>query len=92
MDAGSVVEFDHPHVLLQNRDGMLFDLVKKTGPGVSDTLKKVAQENYEARKSNAAQSQKPKAVQPGGSVQSQRDNATQPLRDSDEEEESPRNG
>ncbi|KAG5892952.1 hypothetical protein JTB14_015003 [Gonioctena quinquepunctata] len=49
MDAGLAIEFDHPHLLLQNRDGIFFDMVKKTGPGVADKLRKIAEENYKAR-------------------------------------------
>nr|CAI5826421.1 unnamed protein product [Callosobruchus analis] len=44
MDAGQAVEYAHPHILLQQRDGFFYELVRKTGPGVSDRLKKVAQE------------------------------------------------
>ncbi|KAF7996687.1 hypothetical protein HCN44_002333 [Aphidius gifuensis] len=31
MDAGTVVEFDHPHVLLQNPDGALSSMLKNSG-------------------------------------------------------------
>ncbi|KAI2474040.1 Putative multidrug resistance-associated protein lethal(2)03659-like Protein [Diabrotica virgifera virgifera] len=46
LDNGLLIEFDHPHILLQNREGLLSEMVKKTGPGVSDHLKVVAKENY----------------------------------------------
>ncbi|KAJ8979912.1 hypothetical protein NQ317_005348 [Molorchus minor] len=32
MSAGSMLEFDHPYVLLQNSDGHLYQLVQQTGP------------------------------------------------------------
>lgn len=44
MDAGQMVEFDHPHILLQNKEGFFSELVRKTGPGVSEQLKKMAKE------------------------------------------------
>lgn len=54
MDAGTVVEFDHPHVLLQNRNGFLFSMVQQTGKGMIDTLITKAKKSYddmEARQS-----------------------------------------
>lgn len=44
MDAGEVNEFDEPHILLQNPDGIFTDMVKKTGPGTADVLKNIAKE------------------------------------------------
>ncbi|CAH1104174.1 unnamed protein product [Psylliodes chrysocephalus] len=46
LDAGQLIEFDHPHILLQNKDGVLSDMVRKTGPGVSDRLRDIAKDNY----------------------------------------------
>ncbi|CAG9860600.1 unnamed protein product [Phyllotreta striolata] len=46
LDAGQLIEFDHPHVLLQNPNGILTDMVRKTGPGVSDRLRDIAKENF----------------------------------------------
>ncbi|GFG33086.1 hypothetical protein Cfor_12110, partial [Coptotermes formosanus] len=54
MDAGTMVEFDHPHVLLQNKNGFLFNMVQQTGKGMIDTLTKRAKKSYddiEARQS-----------------------------------------
>lgn len=44
MDAGRVVEFDHPHNLLKNKDGFLYSMVKETGPYTADSLHAVAAE------------------------------------------------
>ncbi|XP_014296337.1 probable multidrug resistance-associated protein lethal(2)03659 [Microplitis demolitor] len=49
MDAGSAVEFDHPHILLQNEDGYLSKMVKETGVTMIEALKNVAKQNYELR-------------------------------------------
>ncbi|KAF7996691.1 hypothetical protein HCN44_002337 [Aphidius gifuensis] len=46
MDAGTVVEFDHPHVLLQNPDGALTSMINETGKATADALKILAQDNY----------------------------------------------
>jgi hypothetical protein len=35
-------EFDHPHLLLQNKNGFLFDMVQQTGKGMIETLTKKA--------------------------------------------------
>ncbi|KAH0554301.1 probable multidrug resistance-associated protein lethal(2)03659 [Cotesia glomerata] len=47
MDAGSVVEFDHPYILLGNESGYLSKMVNETGAMMKETLKNVAQQNYE---------------------------------------------
>lgn len=44
MDAGSVVELDHPHVLLQKKKGILTGMVDRTGAGMAENLKKIARE------------------------------------------------
>lgn len=46
MDAGTMVEFDHPHLLLQNQHGFLFGMVQQTGPHMADGLAKIAEQNY----------------------------------------------
>ncbi|XP_057667980.1 probable multidrug resistance-associated protein lethal(2)03659 isoform X2 [Diorhabda carinulata] len=48
MDGGRMIEYDHPHVLIQN-NGLLAEMVKKTGPGISDRLKIIAKENFQMR-------------------------------------------
>lgn len=44
MDAGRMVEFDHPHMLLQNADGILRGMVDQTGRGMAETLSRVAKQ------------------------------------------------
>lgn len=50
MDAGEAIEFDVPHLLMQNSDGMLRKLVDKTGAQTSRMLKEIAEESYKIRK------------------------------------------
>ncbi|KAJ8920888.1 hypothetical protein NQ315_015681 [Exocentrus adspersus] len=52
MDAGEAVEFDHPHLLLQKKNGYFSEMVKKTGPGMSDTLIRIARESYQTRQNS----------------------------------------
>ncbi|XP_063977971.1 probable multidrug resistance-associated protein lethal(2)03659 [Diachasmimorpha longicaudata] len=49
MDAGQVVEFDHPHILLQDETGYLSSMVKETGKMMQNVLTAVAKQNYELR-------------------------------------------
>jgi hypothetical protein len=35
-------EFDHPHVLLQNKNGFLFNMVQQTSKGMIEALTKKA--------------------------------------------------
>jgi ATP-binding cassette subfamily C (CFTR/MRP) protein 4 len=46
MEAGRAAEFDHPHVLLQNTEGILYGLVRQTGKGMAENLMKIAEESY----------------------------------------------
>ncbi|KAF2886602.1 hypothetical protein ILUMI_19571 [Ignelater luminosus] len=46
MDAGSMVEYDHPHRLLQHTDGYLYNMVAQTGPAMAAQLHTVAEETY----------------------------------------------
>lgn len=50
MDAGKMVEFDHPHNLLKNKDGFLFKMVEQTGRATADLLHSVAEEVIETMK------------------------------------------
>lgn len=50
MDAGQVIEYDVPHLLMQKSDGMLRKLVDKTGAQTSRMLKEIAEENYKCKK------------------------------------------
>jgi len=44
MDAGKMVEFDHPHNLLKNKDGFLYKMVDQTGRATAELLHSVAAE------------------------------------------------
>ncbi|KAF0769822.1 putative multidrug resistance-associated protein lethal(2)03659 isoform X4 [Aphis craccivora] len=46
MDAGKMVEFDHPHNLLKNKDGFLYKMVDQTGKATAELLHSVAAESY----------------------------------------------
>ncbi|XP_076255687.1 putative multidrug resistance-associated protein lethal(2)03659 isoform X3 [Rhynchophorus ferrugineus] len=51
MDAGTMIEFDHPYVLLQKQDGVLYGMVQQTGRSMAENLLKIAKENYETNAS-----------------------------------------
>ncbi|KAH9643580.1 hypothetical protein HF086_011361 [Spodoptera exigua] len=42
LDAGRLMEFDHPHVLLQNKKGYFRKMVSETGPSMASHLHKLA--------------------------------------------------
>lgn len=44
MDAGEMVEFDHPHNLLANKTGFLYKMVEQTGPANAELLHGIALE------------------------------------------------
>ncbi|KAK4880306.1 hypothetical protein RN001_008452 [Aquatica leii] len=46
MDAGSLVEFDHPHVLLKNKNGHFYKMVEQTGKYMGNALTNIARSNY----------------------------------------------
>lgn len=46
MDIGTMVEFDHPHILLKNKNGFLYKMVEQTGPNNAEFLHNVALESY----------------------------------------------
>lgn len=46
MEAGSIREFDHPHTLLQNENGLLRDMVEATGADEQDMLCRMAKDKY----------------------------------------------
>ncbi|XP_011494146.1 PREDICTED: multidrug resistance-associated protein 4-like [Ceratosolen solmsi marchali] len=50
MDRGRLVEFDHPHILLQNEYGQFTSLVKETGRAMYEQLFKVASQAYYAKR------------------------------------------
>jgi len=46
MEAGIMVEFDHPHILLQNKDGHFYNMVQETGHIMAEQLSRIAHECY----------------------------------------------
>lgn len=50
MDSGTLVEFDHPHILLQHPSGFLFKMVEQTGKQSAKLLHNIAAINYELSK------------------------------------------
>lgn len=42
MDAGKMVEFEHPYNLLKNKKGYLYKMVQQTGQATSDVLHSIA--------------------------------------------------
>ena len=46
MDAGTIVEFDHPHVLLENESSLFSNMVQQTGMAMSQQLLDAAKEAY----------------------------------------------
>ncbi|CAH1738397.1 unnamed protein product [Aphis gossypii] len=46
MNAGTVVEFDHPYILLKNKDGYFHKLVEQTGQSTAQSLMTLAYESY----------------------------------------------
>jgi len=44
MDTGKLVEFDHPHHLLQNKEGAFYKMVEQTGHETADLLHRLAAE------------------------------------------------
>lgn len=44
VDAGSIVEFDHPFNLLKNKGGFFYNMVEETGQNAAELLKRVATE------------------------------------------------
>ena len=46
LSAGKIREFDAPHVLLLNDQGLLARMVEQTGPAESQRLRRIAAEKY----------------------------------------------
>jgi len=44
MDAGTMVEFDHPHNLLKDKNGFFYKMVEQTGPTTAELLHSAASE------------------------------------------------
>ncbi|KAI2474047.1 ATP-binding cassette sub-family C member 4 [Diabrotica virgifera virgifera] len=47
MDAGQISEFDHPHLLLQNKNGVFYSMVAETGRTTAEQLRKIASDSYQ---------------------------------------------
>lgn len=47
MDMGTVVEFNHPHILLQNQKGTFYKMVAEMGKSTIEQFKKIAKISYE---------------------------------------------
>ncbi|XP_068629128.1 ATP-binding cassette sub-family C member 4-like [Battus philenor] len=50
LDAGRMMEYDHPHILLQNKKGYFHKMVAETGPAMTSMLHKLAKESYKDMK------------------------------------------
>nr|CAD7197500.1 unnamed protein product [Timema douglasi] len=46
MDAGNVVELDHPYLLMENKNGFLYNMVQETGKSMAETLYKMAESRH----------------------------------------------
>lgn len=55
MDAGKVVEFDEPYILLQNTSGFFYSMVKQTGPQFEKSLHSLAKKAHQERVKESAE-------------------------------------
>jgi ATP-binding cassette subfamily C (CFTR/MRP) protein 4 len=46
MDAGKVIEFDHPYNLLKNSNGFFYEYIHKGGKNMAEKLMSMAEKNY----------------------------------------------
>nr|CAD7590285.1 unnamed protein product [Timema genevievae] len=46
MDAGTMVEFGHPYLLLQNSEGYFYKMVEETGSSMAEQLHQIAKQAY----------------------------------------------
>lgn len=49
MDAGKAIEFDEPHNLLQNENGVFYGMVKALGEHECDRLIRIASQNADVK-------------------------------------------
>ena len=49
MDAGRLIEFDEPYVLLQKEEGLFSSMVRETGRNEAEKLLQVARAKYHER-------------------------------------------
>lgn len=59
MDHGQAVEYDCPHVLLQNKDGYLTKMAEETGTSMNNNLKRIAEKTYNQMSSKADDKNQP---------------------------------
>ncbi|XP_060873076.1 ATP-binding cassette sub-family C member 4-like isoform X2 [Metopolophium dirhodum] len=52
LDTGTMVECDHPHNLLQNKEGAFYKMVEQTGHDTADLLHRLAAESYKTTSLN----------------------------------------
>ncbi|GLG99910.1 Uncharacterized protein GBIM_06293 [Gryllus bimaculatus] len=50
MDAGQAVEYDHPHILLQNKESIFSGLVQETGKSMAEELAQIAEKSYNRKR------------------------------------------
>ncbi|XP_043470090.1 probable multidrug resistance-associated protein lethal(2)03659 [Leptopilina heterotoma] len=46
MEAGSIMEIDHPFRLLEKKEGHLYEMVQQTGPEMAQILTRMSEKNY----------------------------------------------
>ncbi|KAF5273653.1 hypothetical protein FQR65_LT04653 [Abscondita terminalis] len=46
MEAGEILEYEHPHILLQNNNGAFYKMVQETDKTMANILTKIAEESY----------------------------------------------
>lgn len=46
MDAGMMMEFDHPHILLKNKNSFFYSIVKQSGQDTENVLHKITSEVF----------------------------------------------
>lgn len=53
LDAGRLIEFDEPHLLLQNENGLFTSMVRMTGKGMAENLKEMAKISYDNKRNES---------------------------------------
>ncbi|XP_071455801.1 probable multidrug resistance-associated protein lethal(2)03659 [Hetaerina americana] len=49
LNEGKLVEFNHPHILLQNRDGLFYKMIQQTGINMARNLARMAEKDYKSK-------------------------------------------
>lgn len=50
MDHGNIVEFDHPFILFQNKNGFFYRMCQETGQQNFDLLLEISKKSYDVMK------------------------------------------